>query len=188
MSHAPGNPGQNPQVKPDPRFEDAQRWYRALVERELIRLDQPSAVGYMNENFRLRQESKAPEGANTRLKTVAQQLLTPHVTRLNARTGELISWHISTIASPTDESMAPEQGMEIAKALADPPPQSVLVRSEYDSGGERSPFVVRWSHVEDGLPVEGDYIEVRINGKYKKAYACSRMWRQPNPMAGFVDR
>lgn len=182
---------QTPPAAPQnhPSFADAQRWYNALVERELAKLDQPAAADFFRENFRLRQVAASPAPTGTNLKTKAQQSLTPHVSRFNARTGELISWHISIIASPTDQSMTPEQGIELASAAADPIGQgAAIVRSEYESAGDREPFVVRWEHTHEGLPVEGDFIEVRVNGKYKKVYGVTRLWRTPAIGTAFIER
>ncbi|MBL8963481.1 MAG: hypothetical protein KF787_13825 [Phycisphaeraceae bacterium] len=172
-----------------PCLADVQRWYNALVERELTKLDQPAAADFFRENFRLRQVAASPAPTGTNLKTKAQQSLTPHVSRFNARTGEPISWHISIIASPTDQTMTPQQGIELASAAADPiGPGASIVRSEYETSGDREPFVVRWEHTHEGLPVEGDFIEVRVNGKFKKVFGVTRLWRTPAMGTTYVER
>jgi len=45
---------------------------------------------------------------------------------------------------------------------------------------DRTFFRARWSHSEQGLPVEGDYIEVLVNGRFRKAFSLNKVWRVPN--------
>lgn len=160
----------------------------ALLRRELEQRGQPSAAQYLRKILHARPVSETKVGANTVVKYKVAQHLTDYSIRLNAADGETLSWYIDFLAEHGDQSMPPSAALETASATAQPPPGAQLQTSGYDSASGRTIYRARWKHEHDGLPVEGDFIEVLVNARARKAFACTRYWHTPKPGAPPAER
>ncbi len=160
-------------------LERANAWYLQFLERESIAAGRPARASDLGEHLRLgpvdgtSSQDGAPMsvGVNSRLSACS--------IRLNASTGETISWYLDFLAIGCDASMPPADAVALAIQVAEPPADAVLEESGYDNMAGRSFFRVRWKHVIEGIPVEGDYIDVLINGKHRKVFSLSKVWRVP---------
>lgn len=163
-----------------PAFQTARDWYTAFLGRELARRGQPEAAIYLEHYLRLvpDQETILPAGGS-KLSTVVTQRLTEYSVRLNARNGELVSWYVDFLARDGDTSAEPEELIELARQAAKPPADARLAVAEYETASGRAFFRVRWRHVYNGLPVEGDYLEALVNAKHKRVFSLARLWRTP---------
>ena len=122
--------------------------------------------------------SPEPDGRHRRqcFNTFAKE--SSYYARYNAHTGEAISWQFSALMAGSDSSMDPQAATAVATQAAQPPPDAVLERAEYETQGGVATFVVTWKHVHAGLPVERDRIEVRVNGRTGKVFSVYRFWHQ----------
>jgi hypothetical protein len=103
-------------------------------------------------------------------------------------TGETISWYIDALASGGNESMPTDAALALAAQVGQPPADAVLDVAGYETMAGRCSFRARWRHVVAGMPVEGDYIEVLVNGKHRRAYSLSKVWREPRLGSGPIER
>ncbi|HYE75489.1 MAG TPA: hypothetical protein VEF04_19260 [Blastocatellia bacterium] len=97
---------------------------------------------------------------------------------LNAQDGSLMGWYFSKFADNSTGDLPEDDVLEAATQAAEPPPNAQLTTSEYEEMGDQKVFIARWSHVENGIPVERDYIQVMVNGKTGKPFMLSRKWHQ----------
>ncbi|MEO8280517.1 MAG: hypothetical protein ABI564_12555 [Ideonella sp.] len=160
-------------------IERANAWYLLFLERESLAAGRPANASDLGEHLQL-----APVGGKTAqdgapIPLAVYSRLSTCSIRLNATTGETISWYLDFLALGCDASMPPADAVALATQVAEPPANAVLDESGYDIMAGRSFFRARWKHVLDGIPVEGDYIEVLINGKHRKVFSLSKVWRDP---------
>lgn len=160
-------------------IERATTWYLAMLERERSAAGRPVSAADLGEHLRLRPTEGASVQDGSPMTLGVYSRLSDCSIRLNATTGDTISWYLDFLAVGCDASMPPSDAVALATQVAEPPADAVLDESGYDIVATRSFFRVRWKHVRDGIPVEGDYIEVLINGKHRKAFALSKVWREP---------
>lgn len=163
---------------PTPEFDAAERWYFALLQREVAASGSPDAAVHLRHFLRARPAGNARAGGPMLLDL--QQRITECDLRLNRNTGELMSWYLDFLAVHGDQSMPAEEALKLAEQVAKPPSGARLESSGYETMADRCFYRARWSHVDQGLQVEGDYIEVLVNGKFKKVFSLSRIWRVPN--------
>lgn len=159
-----------------------------LLRQELEHRKQGEAAHQLRGQLKLRVAAELPAGPNTLVKFKVAHRLTEYNLRLNAVDGEVLSWYIDFLAKDGDSSLPPEQALELARAVAAPSDDAKLTTSGYDSTSGRMVFRARWEHRHDDLPVEGDFIEVLINGKARKPFAMTRVWRAPRIGAKAVER
>jgi hypothetical protein len=171
-----------------PSAAAGERGFFDLLRRELESRGQTSAVPHLRTVLHARPVSETKEGTKTIVKYKLAQDLTKYSIRLNATHGETISWYVDFLAQHGDESLPVDTALAIASATASPPPEAILETSAYDSAGGRTIFRARWKQVHNGLPVEDDFIEVLVNARAKKAFACTRFWHVPAPGAPAVER
>jgi len=170
--------GQDP--KQDPAFIAADTFYFAHLRRMTEQLGQPQAAGALRDMLSLEVMQREPVGRNTMLRMKVCQKLTAYRRRLNATTGETISWYVEFLASGGNTSMPPEEAQALAQKIGEPPPGAVPAGAEYETVGDRTIFRARWEHEHEGVPVEKDYVEVLINGMARRAFAYAKVWRTPD--------
>lgn len=160
-------------------LDRATAWYLQFLERESIAAGRPVAAADLGEHLRLAPAAgnSASDGAPMSLGVHSR--LSDCTIRLNATSGETISWYMDFLAIGCNGAMLPDDAVALATQVAEPPADAVLDESGYDNMGGRNFFRARWIHVHDGIPVEGDYIEVLVNGKHRKAFSLSKVWREP---------
>ena len=108
------------------------------------------------------------------------QHITEYHARLNAVSGEVVSWYIDALALEGDQTMTEDAALQLAVATARPPEDAELVFSGYETIGDRTLYRARWQHRLKGIPIERDYIEVLINGKAELPCSYIRVWRKPD--------
>jgi hypothetical protein len=169
-------------------LEIARTWYFDLLRRELEQRGQGESAVHLPQQLRLtlEREEQRPDGSTLYLKLAHR--LTEYETRLNAVSGETISWYIDFLSIEGDQSMSPNEALKLAEAVAQPPEGAQLELSGYETVADRTVFRARWEHVHDNLPVEGDFIEVLINGKNRHAFSYTKVWRQPNLSETYEER
>jgi hypothetical protein len=153
-----------------------------LLGRELSLRGTERAIAALDDELTLlppHPEGSAPEQAPTRGRYLLAQRLSDMSVELDAETGELSSWYLDFLAPNGDMSMPPDEALALAIRVAAPPPGAVLESAGYETRADRTYFRVRFRHEEQGLRVEGDFLEVRINGKNRRAFALTRRWRSP---------
>ena len=157
----------------------AVRWYFDLLKAELDERGSGSAAAFLESILRVREPKESPASGDVAL--TIQQRLSDYEVRLNSETGELISWFLDVLATGGDTSMPPEEALELARRAGSVPDEgSELEASGYETMADRTFFRARWKHLYEGLEVEGDYVEVLINGAARRAFSVSRVWREPN--------
>ena len=84
--------------------------------------------------------------------------------------------------------MPVDAALALASQVAELPADAVADGAGYETMVGRCIFRARWRHVVAGMPVEGDYIEVLVNGKHRRAFSMSRVWREPRLGLGAIER
>ena len=164
----------------DDSFTTARQWYFSLLRRELEQRGQGEAAVMLQQMLRL-QPIKSKTGVQgTEIIMSLSQHLTDYHSRFNALTAEKISWYIDFLAINGDNSMPLDEAFELASSTASPSENAELTQSGYETIGGRVIYRARWRHQHNNMPVEGDYIEVLINGKAKRPFSYSRSWHTPN--------
>ncbi len=160
-------------------IERANAWYLLFLERESVAAGRPANASELGEHLQLGPvgDTGAKDGAPMAFGVYSR--LSACSIRLNATSGDTISWYLDFLSLGCDRSMPPADAVALATQVAEPPADAVLEESGYDIVAGRSFFRVRWKHVIDGIPVEGDYIDVMINGKHRKVFSLSKVWRVP---------
>lgn len=155
-------------------------WLFNLMTRELESRDQGEAALQLKSLLRLDTKYVSAENDRTKLEYQMSQRLTEYEVRYDGANGELISWYIDFLAVEGDTSMPEKEAQALAERVALPPEEAKLEESGYVSMGDRDAFMSRWEHYEQGLLVEGDYIQVLINAKIGQPFSYTRVWRQPD--------
>lgn len=200
MSENTSNPGPPaPDAPGSDAAQSAHAWYVGFLSSELAHRGQPEAAMYLEHHVQVRPEAakpkptkppkpqpaSAPAGeAGVEGQPVALALgtrMTEYSLRLNATSSEPVSWYIDLLAKEGDASSQPEGMLSLCTQAAKPPAGAVLVSSGYETITGRVVYRARWQHQRGELPVEGDFIEVMANGKFKKVFAMTRLWREPAP-------
>lgn len=100
------------------------------------------------------------------------------VARIDEETGETVGWRYPgrTIGSKVVK-LTEEEAIKIAKSEVEVPEDAVFESVELlDRGAVGLTFFVRWKHVVGGIPVEGDFIVVKINPETKAVISTTKNW------------
>ncbi len=166
--------------EPSPAFQAADRFYFDHLRAMLGQMGQAAAAAQTRDHLRLFLDSEARAGANTALKLKLTQKLTGYHLRLNAQDGTVLSWYVDFLAVEGDQSMPVEEATALARDTARPPDTARLQFAGYENIGGRTVFRAYWVHEHEGLPVEGDFIEVLVNGRARRCFSYAHSWREPH--------
>lgn len=100
------------------------------------------------------------------------------VARIDEETGETVGWRYPrrTIGSRVVK-LTEEEAIKIAKSELEVPNDAVFESVEFlDRGAPGLTCFVRWKHVIDDIPVEGDFIVVKINPETKAVISATKNW------------
>jgi hypothetical protein len=100
------------------------------------------------------------------------------VARIDEETGETVGWRYPgrTIGSRVVK-LTEEEAIKIAKSEVEVPKDAVFESVEFlDRGAPGLTCFVRWKHVIDDIPVEGDFIVVKINPETKAVISTTKNW------------
>jgi hypothetical protein len=157
----------------------AVQWYFDLLKAELDERGSGHAAEFLESIIRVREPAENPTSGDVTL--TIQQRLSDYEVRLNSETGELISWFLDVLATGGDTSFPPDEALQLAWRAGNVPSEGAeLEISGYETMADRTFFRARWKHFFRGLEVEGDYIEVLINGAARRPFSVSRVWRDPH--------
>ncbi len=124
---------------------------------------------------------------SSHLSLTLSQKLTDYSLRLNAASGELISWYIDFLAENGSSKTPRDEAIASASEAASLPEDAILREADYDTTSGRTIFRARWCHTLEDLPIEGDFIEVLLNGELNRPFADTRRWRTPD-LSGKVQK
>lgn len=95
----------------------------------------------------------------------------------DAETGEMIEFRNPQAAlSGVGKARTADELRALAEALAKPPAAARFDGVAFDRNAGTDEALVSWSHVEDGMEVEYDFIRVRLNPSSGEAISHSRNW------------
>jgi len=100
------------------------------------------------------------------------------VARIDEETGETLGWRYPkrAIGSPIIK-LTEEEAIRIARSEVDIPGDAQLDGVELlGRGAAGSVYIVKWKHVVDGIPVEGDFVAVKINPETKEIISVTSNW------------
>lgn len=167
--------------------EIAAQWYSDLVKAELVERGSAEATEFVD--YFLRLAPLPNSDIFTILGFQLQQRTTDYELRLNAHTGELLTWYVDELSKNGNTEMPASEALELARWAGDVPlNESQLEANQYETMADRTFYRARWRHVRQGLRIEGDYIEVLINGRSRKPFFVGRVWRLPNLTGPAGDR
>jgi hypothetical protein len=100
------------------------------------------------------------------------------IARIDEETGEVIGWRYPHRPSGSKAvKLTEEEAIGIAKSEVEVPEDAVFESVEFlDRGAPGLTCFVRWKHVVDDLPVEGDFIVVKINPETKDVISATKNW------------
>jgi hypothetical protein len=159
-----------------------------LLRREVAAKGPPEAAEHVGHFISARLEDGTPDQFGKPLRFALWHRVSECSMRFNRMNGALISWYLDFLAKEGDTSMPKDEALKLATAVASPPQQAKLVEADYETMADRTFFRARWEHYEQKVQVDGDYIEVLVNGRFRKAFALSCVWRSPNLTAVPVER
>lgn len=151
-----------------------------LLTRELNAKGENKAAAGLSDILKLRVDKEDQSKDGTSIELTLSQKLTQYSLRQNATSAEIVSWYLDFLSTHGDDSMPKEEALALAETTANLPDDAVLESADYEEAAGRCFFRVRWSHRVDDLPVEGDFIEVLINGAARRVFSLTRMWRSPD--------
>lgn len=154
--------------------------YFNLLANELKSAGNADAIPFLGDILKLRLERPNSAPGPRPFNLVLSQKLSDYSIRLNGVTGETISWYLDFLAANGGRETPPEKALQTAGQLAQPPADAKCVISEYDATSGRVFFRARWVHELNGIPIEGDFMEVLVNGTADKAFSYTRHWRSPD--------
>lgn len=160
-------------------FDLASRWYLSFLRAELHQKGDPDADQHLQELVRISPSPENKPGAGA-LVLRLQHRVSDYEVRINAQTGERISWFADFLALAGSAAIPVEEALRMARTFVELPPGAELDTAEYETAGESTFLRARWLHRDKDLPVEGDYLEVLFNVDAKRPFSISRVWRKPN--------
>lgn len=171
-------------------FEVADRFYFDMLARECVAAKEPDAVPHLRKLLRLRSIAETPIAGpmdpltkqhekHFKLELALTHRLTDYEIRLEGETGEVISWYLDFLSVEGDDTMSRDDAIKAATTIAAPPADTTLVHADYETMADRTVFRARWSHTHDGLVVDGDFLEVLLNGKARMPFAHTRRYHVP---------
>jgi len=100
--------------------------------------------------------------------------------KIDAETGEVVGWYNPLAAEIADEVLIDkETAINLAKTKVEIPSDAKLKEVTFTSHGQVGfRCLVKWEHEVKGVPIEGDFIQVRINPKTKEVISISKTWSE----------
>ncbi|MBX7082035.1 MAG: hypothetical protein K1X88_22705 [Nannocystaceae bacterium] len=129
--------------------------------------------------LRLRPLELVPDGALRRVRVQVMRRLGTATTSHQARDDARLAWSIDTLTDDSAAIVSPEQCLAAAVAAADAPADATLVEHGWVRDAGQTEYCVRWEHRADGLVIERDRIEVRVNGRSGRVFSVVRRWHAP---------
>jgi hypothetical protein len=163
-----------------PAAKAADEAFFNLISRELEAAGQAEAIPHIRDVLKLRVDMENGASTNNSLEMTLSQKLTDYSLRLNATTEEIVSWYIYFLAENCTDKIVSDQALKIAEETAKLPVDAQLKIAQFESTSGRTIFRARWGHSLHGLVIEGDFIEVLVNGNIRCAFAYCRNWRVPD--------
>lgn len=96
--------------------------------------------------------------------------------KLNAEDGAIMGWQFPLLGEGAGSDLSTADALRVAEEAARPPAGAVLAYARYEDIGGAPVFVARWHHVEDGIPIERDFIQVHVNGASGRAFGVFQRW------------
>ena len=100
------------------------------------------------------------------------------VVRIEEDTGETVGWRYSDVTIASQKvKITKEDALKIAENEVEMPDDAV-----FDSirllkrGAVGYTYTVKWNHVVDGIPVDGDFIVVKINPETGEVTSVTKNW------------
>ena len=100
------------------------------------------------------------------------------LTRFDEKTEEIIGWRYPdrSIGSK-DVKINKDEALDIAKSEVDIPHDAVFDSIDLlDRGSPGLIYYVKWNHYIDDIPVEGDFLSVKINPETKEIISVTKNW------------
>lgn len=171
-----------PSESRDPGVRAAEETVFRLLATALERVEGGSeALLYLRHVLSARVEDDRREGPLRRVRMRLYQRTSDYSVQLSAITGAQRGWHFHELGRGSDDTVEAARALEIATAVAAPPPDAELEHAGYEAQGGEPVFVARWRHVVDGIPVERDFIHVLVNGATGKPFLLQRHWHAVDP-------
>ena len=100
------------------------------------------------------------------------------VARIDEETGETVGWRYPGRAIGSKVvKLTEEEAIKIAESELVVPEDAVFESVELlDRGAPGLTYFVRWKHVVSGIPVEDDFIVVKINPETKAVISTTKNW------------
>lgn len=163
----------------DPHAEIKSRAENRLwdyLTRQLQQRGEGDSARYLRHFLKAQAGEPVVRGDLTMIPFDMHHRVSDYTSKLDVADGFVMGWHFQALADDPGDLVAEADALKAAAAEANPPPNAVLKFSGYERAGDEPVFMARWEHEENGIPVEGDYIHVLVNGKSGRPYAMYRKW------------
>lgn len=139
------------------------------------------AVPHLRRIIRPKLVQSGDVGRYTRRRFDLYQRISDYSSTYNAVSGEQLSWLFDLLRNDSEPGLDATACLTVAEAVAIPPSGAVLDMAEFEEQGDATVFVARWVHLHDGVPVEGDFIQIAVNPRKGQAFAHHRKWHDVDP-------
>jgi len=100
------------------------------------------------------------------------------LTRFDEKTEEIIGWRYPNRSiSSKVVKITKDEALDIAKSEVEIPNDAVFDTIDLlDRGSAGFIYFVKWNHYIDDIPVEGDFLSVKINPETKEVISVTKNW------------
>ena len=152
-----------------------ERAKRFVLDMKKIKLDPDQTIIETSAGSLI--EDDSGEAVQYKTQVALREFFAGITVRLDADTGQLLSWLIPKRYERADETTINEERVkqlasEVVEIPGDAEIEEIIQEQEPDSHISN----VIWRHVVNGLEVEGDFISVQINSKTQEVVSMTRIW------------
>ncbi|MFX0198088.1 MAG: YcdB/YcdC domain-containing protein [Candidatus Hodarchaeota archaeon] len=148
---------------------------RFILNREKIETKPNQITSECDQGYFIRDSDGQPQRYRTKVKV--NQFFTEINVRLDADTGQLVSWLVDgRYEGATETTLDEEQAKQLASEKVEIPDDAEIEEVVQVQEPDSHITSIIWGHVVNGLEVENDCIAVQINSKTQEIISLSKIW------------
>lgn len=155
-----------------------------LLDREKIKPEPDRIIVEVDRESLIEDQTGQPQ--RYQAEVALRQFFADITVRIDAETGELLSWIIpERYKGATETTIDLEQSLRLASELVEIPDDAEIEEMTQETQPDSHITNIIWRHVVNGLEVEGDCIIVQINSKTKEFISMAKVW---NTVSDYKDK
>jgi len=147
-----------------------------LLKKNLESRNQNDAVFYLRHFIKPVSEYVSENGKYKEVGFTMYKRISDYSVQQNSTSGELFSWYFDKLREKSTRKLKADECLRIASAIALPAAGARLEESGYEKLGNDFIFSARWAHSHNEIIVEGDFIQVMVNGETGVPFSFSQKW------------